>query len=140
MDESTRTVDLLAFAPVPPPPIFLLKQEANRFGMAGAAGNVTRGAFLVKLEMAYLFGIRTLRFDVRPGSPAPFLNQERDRLDTMVGLEWYGPDQLTVAVEIVNRHLFDHPGGPPGVIELTPADGFETAVRVTRPFSASAST
>lgn len=129
MDESSRTVDPLVLAPVP-----IFKQEANRFGMVGAAGNLTRGPILVKLEMAYFIGLRTLRFDLAPGPAGPLLNQERERLDTLVGLEWYGPDQLTVAVEVVNRHLFDHPGGPPGIIELTPADRFETAIRVTRPF------
>ena len=39
-----------------------------------------------------------------------------------------------MALEIVNRHLFDHPGGNTGVFELTAADNFETALRVSRPF------
>ena len=126
IDESSRVVDLQGTQ---------LKAEANRYGMVGAAGNITRGAFLFKAEMAYLMGIRTYRFAVLPGPPFfNFLNEERDRLDTMVGIEWYGPDQLTVAVEVVNRHLFDHPGGTTGTRELVAADQFETAVRVTRPF------
>ena len=103
--------------------------------MVGAAGNVTHGAFLFKAEMAYLMGLRTYRFVVLPGPPFfNFLNEERDRLDTLVGVEWYGPDQLVVAVEVVNRHLFDHPGGTTGTRELVAADRFETAIRVTRPF------
>lgn len=125
LDETTRTVD--PFGPS-------VKAEANRFGMVGVAGNVTRGPILVKVESALRLGIRTFRFDVTGFPAVALLNQERDQLDTMVGIEWYGPDQLTAALEIVNRHLFDHPGGGTGVIELVPADGFETALRISRPF------
>jgi len=127
LDQTTRTVDVIGAA---------ARQEPNRFGMVGAAGNFTRGAFLVKAEIAYLMGVRTFRFAVNPAPPptAFLLNEQRNRLDTMVGIEWYGPDQLSVALEIVNRHLFDHPGGPPGTFEITAADNFETALRITRPF------
>ena len=99
---------------------------------------MTRGAFLWKAEIAYLNGIRSLRFDAPtasdPTRPFDLLNVERNRLDTMVGIEWYGPDQLTIALEILNRHLFDHPGGVDGRTEFTPADSFDTNVRITRPF------
>ena len=125
LDEGTRTVDVFGAG---------AKQEANRFGMVGAAGNVTRGPILLKAEMAFLMGVRTIRFDATGFPAVALLNQQRDRLDTLVGIEWYGPDQLSVALEIVNRHLFDHPGGPTGINELTPADGFETALRISRPF------
>lgn len=99
--------------------------------MLGAAGNATWGAWLVKAETAWISNLRVLRFDTV--TPA-LLNRERDRLDTMVGIEYYGPDQLTIALEIVNRHLFDHPGGPPGIQEFTAQDEFETGLRVSRPF------
>lgn len=138
VDETQRTVDPIGAG---------VQAEPNRYGMVGAAGNVTRGPILLKAEMAFLTGVRTLRFAIAPQVPPTppglaLLNQERDRLDTMVGVEWYGPDQLTVALEIVHRHLFDHPGGqpigapgdPPGQLELTPADRFDTALRITRPF------
>jgi hypothetical protein len=112
-----------------------VQREANRIGMVGAAGNFTRGPVLFKAEMAYLMDLRTIRFEVPPlAFPPRLLNEARDRLDTMVGVEYYGPDQLTIALEVVNRHLFDHPGGPPGRQELVPQDRFETALRITRPF------
>jgi len=133
VDETQRTVDVIGAG---------IQNEANRFGMVGAAGNFTRGAFLFKAELAYLTGIRTLRLQIVPPPPPPpvvnptflLMNQQRNRLDTMVGIEWYGPDQLTVALEILNRHIFDHPGGNPLTLEITPADNFETALRVSRPF------
>ncbi len=133
VDQTQRVIDLTATPAGIPTGVH---QEANRYGMVGAAGNVTRGPILLKAEMAFLTGIRTLRFETAALAPPAgnLLTQERERLDTMVGIEYYGPDQLTIALEIVNRHLFDHPGGPTGRQELTPADTFDTAIRITRPF------
>lgn len=119
-----------------------LKTEANRFGLLGAAGNFTRGAFLFKAEVAWLIDTRSLRIFVPSATPPPFpsvFSVERDRIDSMVGIEWYGPDQLTVALEIVNRHLLDHPDGAngdafPSTLEFTPASQFETGLRISRPF------
>ena len=125
VDESQRVIDLEGVG---------VRAEANRIGLVGAAGNITRGAFLLKAETAFLTGVRTLRFDVPPFWAPNLLTHERERIDTMVGIEYYGPDSLNIAIEILNRHLFDHPGGPTGRQELTPADSFETALRISRPF------
>ena len=127
VDESSRTIDLVSPFPLS------FESKPNRFGMLGAAGNITRGAFLFKGEFAWLSQIRTLIIEGPPLTPA-FKNVERDRLDTMVGVEYYGPDSLTIALEIVNRHLIDHPGGPTGRKEFTPQDNFETGLRISRPF------
>lgn len=127
VDESIRILDLNGAGTG-------FEAEANRFGLLGAAGNITRGPFLVKAEFAWLSNLRVLRFDVPPDLPFALLTVERDRLDTLLGFEYYGPDQLTIALEIVNRHLLDHPGGPVGRQEFTPQDTFETALRVSRQF------
>lgn len=76
--------------------------ESNRIGMVGAGGNVTRGAWLVKAEVAWLTGVQVLR-----GIPTfPFLtSDDKDRIDSMVGVEYYGPDSLTIALEVLNRHV-----------------------------------
>ena len=119
-----------------------LQSEANRIGMLGAAGNVTRGAFLLKAEFAWLSDTRTLRILVPATTIPPFpslLSTERDRIDSMVGIEWYGPDQLTIALEIVSRQLLDHPDASnndafPSVFEFNPASGYETGLRISRPF------
>ncbi len=117
-------------------PTLGVRSQPNRMGLLGIAGNVTRGAFLVKGEFAWRSNLRVLRFDLRapPPTPPTVLTVERDRLDTMIGIEYYGPDQLTIALEIVNRHLLDHPGGPTGIWELNAQDEFETGLRITRPF------
>lgn len=121
----------------------LLRQEANRFGMIGAAGNITRGAWLFKLESAFKAGIHTLRIrQTPPPTPPPdpvgalaFVpyTEDKNLIETMVGVEYYGPDSLTIALEIVNRNILDYPSRPNEnrVFEQT---AFETALRVTRPF------
>ena len=112
-----------------------LRAEPNRFGLLGIAGNVTRGPVLLKGEFAWLTNLRELLFELPPEFVPPnLLTVERDRLDTMVGIEYYGPDTLTIALEIVHRHLLDHPNGPPGRQEFTPQDSFETGLRITRSF------
>ena len=124
VDESRRVVDFeLATG---------FRAESNRYGLVGAAGNITRGAWLVKAEVAWLTGLRILR--VRPGSPAvPPVSDDKDRIDTMVGVEYYGRDSLNIALEVVNRSLLNYPGQP-GVEDLTEQSTFETALRISRPF------
>ena len=90
IDEPSRVIDIR------PTGTFA---EANRFGLLGAAGNWTRGPILLKIEMAWLSDIRVLRS--QRGSPIPF-SVDKDRIDTMVGIEYYGRDSLTIALEIVN--------------------------------------
>jgi hypothetical protein len=121
-DESNRVVDAGGSTGV--------RREANRHGLVGAAGNVTRGAWLVKVEMAWLRDVRVVRFQT--GSPIP-LTDDNDRIDTMFGVEYYGRDDLAIAVEIVNRHQLDE-NTAPGTSQLNKKSVFQSSVRITRPF------
>ena len=51
----------------------------------------------------------------------------------MVGLEWYGRDSLSVALEIVNRQWLDLPRSPV-LQEFVEQSTFETGLRVSRSF------
>jgi len=104
--------------------------EANRFGLFGAGGNWTRGPWLLKIETAWLTKIRVLR--VRRNHPIPS-SDDKERIDTMLGVEYYGRDNLTIAFEVVNRHLLNEPTGP-NVRQLTPQSRFESSLRISRPF------
>ncbi|MFK7895903.1 MAG: DUF1302 family protein [Myxococcota bacterium] len=133
-DQGSRVLDArpapAPLTPASPVPRF----EANRFSLLGAAGNITRGAWLVKAELAWLGDLRVL--NGRRSTPAnliPLTSERKDRMDTMIGVEYYGPDQLTIALEIVNRHLLDDPGQR-GVDRLTEQSTFETGIRISRPF------
>ena len=122
VDESSRVIDV--------EPSGTLRREANRFGLLGAAGNWTRGAWLLKIETAYLTKLRVLQS--RSGNPIPS-SDDKDRIDTMFGIEYYGRDDLTIALEIVNRHLLNDPTGSTTLVRTT-RSRFETALRITRPF------
>jgi hypothetical protein len=121
LDEPSRVIDFR------PTGIFT---EANRFGLLGAAGNWTRGPVLLKIEMAWLSDIRVLRS--QSGNPIPF-SVDKDRIDTMVGIEYYGRDDLTIALEIVNRHLLNEPSGK-STLQRSATSRFESAIRISRPF------
>lgn len=126
VDESGRVLDRRG----PPSPTGY-RREANRIGMLGAAGNVTRGAWLAKIEMAWLSDLRVLR--VRPADPVPLpFTVDNDRIDTMIGIEYYGRDDLTIAVEVVNRHLIQERGSDER--QVVNRSRFESSIRITRPF------
>ncbi len=127
VDETSRVFDIEPT--LGPQPVARL--EGNRFGMLGAAGNWTRGAWLVKFEFAWLDELRLLR--PRAIGPLPFGSDDKQRIDSLVGLEWYGPDSLTAALEIVNRQWLDVPRSPV-LPEFFEQSTFETGLRISRPF------
>ncbi len=121
VDEPGRVIDLDASG---------ASSEGNRFGLFGTAGNWTRGPWLLKFEVAWLTKIRIPRF--RRGDLFPS-SGDSDRIDSMIGVEFYGRDDFTIALEIVNRHLLNQ-STDPSRPRLTPRSRFETALRISRPF------
>lgn len=107
-----------------------LQLEANRIGMLGAAGNFTRGPWLFKAESAWLRDVAVLRFQSGNAIPS---SDDNDRIDTMLGVEFYGRDNLTIAFEIVNRHLLKEHTAPM-TLPLSPQSRFESGLRISRPF------
>ncbi len=69
----------------------------------------------------------------RAVGPIPYWSDDKQRVDSMVGIEWYGADSLTAALEIVNRHWLDLPRSP-DLLEFFEQSVFETGLRVSRPF------
>jgi hypothetical protein len=127
VDETNRVLDLQTDTNGVPTG---LRAEPNRFGMVGAAGNVTHGPWLFKAEGAFLTDIRV--FQVKSGLILPS-SDSANRIDTMIGVEYYAVDDLTIAIEIVSRNLLDHPGDPQ-TPQLEKQTRIESALRITRPF------
>ena len=123
VDENSFTLDF--------EPTTGLRFEPNRIGMFGAGANYTRGPWLVKAEFAWLSNYSVLRIDPIP--PGGVFRHERDRIDSMIGIEYYGPDQLTIALEIVNRHFLKYPGNT-ALLDVQEQSNFETGLRISRPF------
>ncbi len=121
-DENTRVVDLIGNQP---------RSESNRFGLVGVGGNYTSGAWLFKLETAFLTRLHVLRAI----SVAPFAeSDDADRIDTMVGVEYYGPDSLIIALEVVNRHWTQSSSDFIATGRTTEQSSWETGLRISRPF------
>lgn len=128
VDETSRVFDI---EPTGDPLRPLARLEANRFGMLGVAGNWTRGAWLAKFEFAWLDELRLLQ--PRSSGALPFGSDDKQRIDSLIGIEWYGPDSLTAALEIVNRQWLDVPRSRE-LPEFFEQSVFETALRISRPF------
>ena len=122
LDEPSRTLDIGSTG---------LVLESNRFGLAGVAGNYTIDRWLFKLETAYLHDLHVLR----ASATAPFLSSDGvDRFDTMVGVEFYGPDSLVIALEVVNRHVVESMRHVVASNRSPERSFFETGLRISRPF------
>jgi Protein of unknown function (DUF1302) len=123
IDESTRVLDVSAAG---------LRRESNRFSLAGGAGNYTIDRWLFKIETAFLHDLSLLRTSAT--SPFGVESDHVDRFDTMVGVELYGPDNLVVALEVVNRHLIGSTSDVISSTQTAEQSRFETALRISRPF------
>lgn len=87
--------------------------------LVGSGGNRTFGSWLLKAELAWFYGVEYLR---PPGQV------DKSRLDVMGGVEYYGFDDIQIAFEVVNRHIFDYDRG---MKPFRKEDELESALRVT---------
>jgi hypothetical protein len=96
----------------------------SRLWMLGAGGNYTIGGWLLKGEIAWVDGV--LFTDAG----------ERSRLDAMLGVEYYGFTNTTIAIEALNRHTFDFPAVPAigSLFIVAQEDATQAAFRLTRSF------
>jgi hypothetical protein len=119
----------LEVVPVSPSRPLGLQLDYDRLEIAGMGGNYTRGAWLFKSELAWLDGFR---FTTSP-SPLVFQNgdEKKSRLDAMLGVEYYGWSDMTLAFEVVNRHLFDYESLVIGFPTFLREDSTEYALRWT---------
>ncbi len=101
-----------------------LERKHARIKMVGGAGNIAWGNWLFIAEAAYF---DDLRFTNTPG-------KEHSRLDGLIGLEYSGFQDTTIAIDMANQHLFDFDE----ILEDTPdrqrENLFQSAVRLTRTF------
>ncbi len=65
--------------------------------MAGTAGTIATGNFLIKAETAFFTGKKY----------TGARNPEKNRFDLLAGIEYSGFKDTTILVELLNRHIFD---------------------------------
>lgn len=108
--------------------------EHARVGLLGVSGQVALGDWLLKSEVARLRGLRDPE-DV--GLLLPGL-REYTRIDSMVGVEYQGIDEVSIAFELVQRHVrgFDSTLAQVPVLGETPLErnAYEASLLATRDF------
>lgn len=102
----------------------VVRQKHARIEMAGSAGNIAIGNWLIKAELAWLDG---LKFTNSPG-------KTYSRLDILAGVEYAGFSDTLVTFEIVNRHLFDHAKALENEPDQYEQDHVQWVVRLEREF------
>jgi hypothetical protein len=126
-------------------PLSGLLQRYPFVTLAGAGGNLTTGSWLFKGEIGYFHGLEYNLADTSVAPPVRVV--DKDRLDWMAGVEYYGISDLTVAFEVVHRHVFDYdddmkahvpvspaPGAPTFQVAYAKEDTVESALRATADF------
>jgi hypothetical protein len=92
--------------------------------MLGSAVNVVYGSWLLKAEVAFLEGVKYNN-----------TNDEKNRLDTLVGLEYMGIKDTSFSLEVANRHIFDYEQRMQFQADFVDMNEMQTAIRVTRSFA-----
>jgi hypothetical protein len=100
------------------------QRRHSRLTMLGLASNIALGNWLLKSELAYFDG---LEFFQQP-------NDEKSRLDFLIGAEYLGFKNTTICLELVNRHLFDYDESLSEDPDNVNEDEIESALRITRDF------
>jgi len=107
-------------------------RAVSKIQMLGSAINIVSGPWLLKSEIAYVNGIKYNS-----------TQDEKQRLDALLGLEYMGVKDTVLSLEIANKHIFNYESQmsglpavsiPPVVPDYTEEDEVQTAMRVTRSF------
>ena len=100
----------------------------SKIKMLGSAINIVSGSWLLKSELAYINGVRyNSTYDAK------------DRIDTLLGVDYMGVKDTVLSVEFANKHIFDYENQM-GLLTTPKPDyvdenEYQTAMRVTRSFS-----
>jgi hypothetical protein len=91
--------------------------QHSRLTMVGLAANVAVNNWLLKLEAASFDG---LEYTSLPGA-------KRQRLDTLLGMEYSGFSDITLSLEVANRHIMNY--DPALLADGMVEDEWQTALR-----------
>lgn len=101
----------------------------SKIQMLGSAFNIVKGSWLFKTELAYINGLKYNS-----------TQEEKNRFDVLVGLDYMGVKDTVLSLEVANKHLLNYEkqmsGITPGIIpDYIEEDEMQTAIRATRSFS-----
>ena len=102
-------------------------RRVSKVKMLGSAVNIAYGSWLLKSEVAFLNGVRYNS-----------TQDDKNRLDTLVGVDYMGINDTVLSLEIANRHIFDYEAQMSSESITSPDyvdnNELQTAIRVTRSF------
>ena len=96
----------------------------SRISMAGAAGNLVRGSWLIKAEAALFTGLRFSNAGARTFS----------RLTTLAGIEYSGMSDTAIVLETRNHHIPDYDDRLASMPDDRRRNEPATALRIQRTF------
>jgi hypothetical protein len=99
------------------------KRVLSKVKMAGSALNIAYGSWLFKSEVAYINGVRYNS-----------TQDDKNRLDALVGFDYMGLKNTTISLEIANRHVFDYETKMQGAMDFIERNEMQTALRYTQNF------
>ncbi|MCP5067102.1 MAG: hypothetical protein GY946_11105, partial [bacterium] len=97
--------------------------EHARLWMVGGGANYTIGSWLFKTEVAFTDGFEFF-----------WTSDEKSRLDALVGVEYYGINDVNIVFEIAERHIFDFEEEMELFFDFAQEDTIESALRITMDF------
>ena len=100
-----------------------IQRKHNRVLIAGLTGQIARGNTLFKGEAALINGLKF----------SSLLDQEKSRLDVLIGFEYAGFENPTISFEALHRHLIEYDNTL--LSEDIQRNQFQSTLRVTRDFS-----
>jgi len=98
------------------------ERRYDRVLMGGAAASLAAGNWLLKMEAAWLDG---LRYSANPHDP-------KTRFHVLGGVEYRGIPDTVISLEAANRHIFDFEEEMGRAPDNAEEDQFQTALRITR--------
>lgn len=99
------------------------RYEHARLWMVGTGANYTVGSWLFKGELAYLDGFEYL-----------WATDKKSRVDAMLGVEYYGINDVNIVFEVAERHINDFEDSMKLILDFAQEDTIESALRVSLDF------
>ncbi len=97
-----------------------LRLEHSRLWMIGSGANYTVGSWLFKAEIAYIDGFEFL-----------WAEDEKSRIDAMVGIEYYGISDVNIVFEVAERHIVAFEDSMELFLDSAQEDTLESALRIS---------
>jgi len=96
----------------------------SKIKMLGSAVNISEGSWLLKAEAAYLDGVKYNN-----------TQEDKSRLDALIGCDYMGIRDTTFSLELANRHIFAYETQMQYQADFIDENEMQTAIRLTRSFS-----